>query len=117
MASMVADDLGAGGVVCLGYPFHPAGRPEKPRVEHLASLRTPTLIIQGERDALGDRDDVAGYALSPAIEVTWLGDGDHHLIPRKKSGRTVEQNLAQAISAIADFAGRLTGSKLDQMVT
>ena len=117
MASMVADDLGADGVVCLGYPFHPAGRPEKPRVEHLASLRTPMLIVQGERDALGDRSDVAGYALSPTIEVIWLGDGDHDLKPRKKSGRTVERNLAQAISVIADFAGRSTGSKLDQIVT
>jgi hypothetical protein len=106
MATMVADELGADGVVCLGYPFHPAGRPERTRVEHLASLRTPTLILQGERDALGDPDDVAGYALSPAIEVIWLGDGDHDLKPRKKSGRTLEQNLEQAMSAIADFAGR-----------
>jgi len=106
MATMVADELGANGVVCLGYPFHPAGRPERLRVEHLSALKTPTLILQGERDALGNRDDVAGYTLSPAIEVTWLGDGDHDLKPRKKSGRTVEQNLEQAISAIADFAGR-----------
>jgi len=113
MATMVADELGAGGVVCLSYPFHPAGRPEKPRVAHLAALKTPTLILQGERDALGNRDDVAGYTLSSAIEVIWLGDGDHDLKPRKKSSRTHEQNLAQAIAAIADFAVRPTLSEID----
>ena len=37
---------------------------------------TPTLILQGERDALGNREDVAGYDLSKAITVHWLGDGD-----------------------------------------
>ena len=56
-------------LVCLGYPFHAAGKPEKPRVEHLAALRTPTLIVQGERDALGSRERVAGFSLSPAIRL------------------------------------------------
>src|SRR5690606_13256540 len=50
MASMVADEVGARGLVCLGYPFHAPGRPEKPRSEHLRSLRTPGLIVQGTRD-------------------------------------------------------------------
>ncbi|CRO56251.1 Alpha/beta hydrolase family protein [Pseudomonas aeruginosa] len=53
MASLLADELGADALVCLGYPFYAAGKPEKPRVAHLAGLRTPTLIVQGERDALG----------------------------------------------------------------
>jgi len=57
VASMVADELmDAGlvqGLVCLGYPFHPPGKPEQPRTAHLEHLRTPTLIIQGERDEFG----------------------------------------------------------------
>jgi predicted alpha/beta-hydrolase family hydrolase len=55
MASLLADELGADALVCLGYPFYAVGKPEKPRVEHLAGLKTPTLIVQGERDALGNR--------------------------------------------------------------
>ena len=69
IASMVADDEGVLGVVCLGYPFHPAGKAAQTRVAHLESLQTPTLIVQGERDTLGSRDDVAGYRLSRTIAV------------------------------------------------
>ena len=103
MASLVADECGVAGLVCLGYPFHPAARPEKTRTRHLADLRTPTLILQGERDRLGNRDDVAGYRLSPAINVNWIPDGDHDLVPRKRSGRTAEENWALAVESIAEF--------------
>lgn len=103
IASMVADDLGPDGLVCLGYPFHPPGKPDRTRTEHLAALATRALIIQGTRDSLGTREDVAGYELSPAIEVVWLEDGDHSFKPRKSSGRTDDQNLDEAIEAIATF--------------
>jgi len=52
IASMIADEVGAAGVVCLGYPFHPPGKPERLRTAHLATLKTPTLIVQGTRDRL-----------------------------------------------------------------
>jgi len=103
MASLVADEAGAGGLVCLGYPFHPPGRPERTRTEHLASLRTPTLILQGSRDPFGGPDDVAGYRLSPAVRVHWLADGDHGFKPRKASGRTEADNIADAVAALAGF--------------
>ncbi len=79
MASLLADELGADALACLGYPFYAAGKPEKPRVAHLAGLRTPTLIVQGERDALGNREAVAGYALAPTIRLHWLAAADHDL--------------------------------------
>lgn len=103
MASLLADGLQADALICLGYPFHAAGKPEKPRVAHLAGLRTPTLIIQGERDALGDRQTVAGYALSPAVEMHWLSAADHDLKPLKRSGLTHDQHLDSAAQRIADF--------------
>lgn len=106
-ASQIADGSGARGLVCFSYPFHPPGKPEKPRTEHLASLATPTMILQGERDPFGDRADVAGYALSPRIAVHWLADGDHDLEPRRASGRTGAQNLADAAAAAARFLARL----------
>lgn len=53
VASMVADDLFAsgrvGGLLCLGYPFHPPAKPEQLRTKHLVNLKTPTLIVQGTR--------------------------------------------------------------------
>lgn len=107
IASMVADRTGVQGLVCLGYPFHPPGRPEKLRTEHLATLKTPTLICQGERDPFGTKDEVPGFTLSKKIKLHWAPDGDHGLKPRKKSGFTEEQNIADAVSAIAAFMSKL----------
>ncbi|WP_261241215.1 MULTISPECIES: alpha/beta family hydrolase [unclassified Pseudomonas] len=103
MASLLADELGADALVCLGYPFYAVGKPEKPRVEHLAALRTPTLIVQGERDALGNREAVQGYTLSPAIEVNWLAAADHDLKPLKASGFSHAQHLQAAAERVAGF--------------
>src|SRR5512135_338690 len=58
IASMVADEAGVAGLVCLGYPFHPPGQPEKLRVAHLENLQTRTLILQGARDAFGTEDEI-----------------------------------------------------------
>jgi hypothetical protein len=103
IASMVADEVGARGLVCLGYPFHPPGRPERLRTAHLAALRTPALFVQGTRDAFGTPEEVAGYALSPAIRLVWIEDGDHSLKPPRASGRSERDNLAAAIEAVAGF--------------
>jgi hypothetical protein len=103
IASMIADEAGVAGLVCLGYPFHPPGRPDNLRIAHLAELRTPALILQGTRDPFGTPDEVVGYALSHAIRVVWLQDGDHSFKPRKSSGRTSAQNIAEVIAAIAAF--------------
>ncbi|NKB48229.1 MAG: alpha/beta fold hydrolase [Alphaproteobacteria bacterium] len=95
--------LGIAGVVCLGYPFHPAGKPEKLRTEHLRAYPVPLLIVQGERDALGAQAEVAGYGLDKKIEIVWLPDGDHSFKPRKKSGHTEDENMAAAITAVTRF--------------
>ena len=79
MASMVADELSVAGLLCYGYPFHPPGQREKLRTEHLKSLRTPALIVQGTRDPFGSRDEFKLYALSSAISVEWIEGGDHSL--------------------------------------
>ena len=107
IASMIADEVGAAGVVCLGYPFHPSGKPERLRTAHLETLKTPTLIVQGTRDRLGSEEEVAAYTLSPSIELAWMADGDHSFKPRKKSGRTAEQNLEAAADAAIRVIQRL----------
>ena len=107
IASMLADELYAEGsitgLVCLGYPFHPPGRPQQLRIDHLQRLQTPALICQGDRDPFGSRKEVEAYALSPAIRIFWAPDGDHDLKPRVKSGETWANNMAMAARAIADF--------------
>jgi len=107
IASMIADDVGVHGLVCLGYPFHPPGKPEKVRTAHLAALRTPTLILQGTRDPFGKPDEIADYELSDAIEVAWIADGDHSFKPRKAAGRTQEQNFREAVDQIMGFVARI----------
>jgi hypothetical protein len=97
MASMIADEVGARGLLCFGYPFHPPGKPEQTRTAHLAELRTPALILQGTRDAFGTRADVSSYTLSPAIRIEWMEGGDHSL-----KGRVPE-----AIEAAAAYIGGL----------
>jgi predicted alpha/beta-hydrolase family hydrolase len=106
IASMIADQAGVRGLVCLGYPFRPLGADPAVaarRTAHLRDLRTLALIVQGTRDPFGGPDEVAGYALSPRIRVHWIEDGDHSLKPRKSSGRTEAQNLAEAMDAVAAF--------------
>jgi len=105
MAAALAEEAGSpvAGVVCLGYPFHAPGRPEKPRVAHLEHMTTPTLIVQGTRDSFGTPSDVSSYHLSPAIRILWSEDGDHDLKPRKKSGRTRAQNWGEAADGIVEF--------------
>jgi predicted alpha/beta-hydrolase family hydrolase len=111
IASLIADEAQVAGLVCLGYPFHPTGKPEKLRTEHLKSLATPTLILQGERDPLGKPEEVATYALPRRLKIQWLPDGDHSFKPRKSSGITLPENLATAIAATAKFAHRVVDSK------
>ncbi|MEO6605321.1 MAG: alpha/beta family hydrolase [Aeromicrobium sp.] len=96
VACRTSDDVGATGVLCLAFPLHPPGRPEKSRLPELTSVTVPTLVVQGDRDPFGVPDPqtlqsgvtlvvVAGdHSLkkeAPAIRSaisTWLAD----LIPR-----------------------------------
>jgi len=79
VACRIADAVGAVGVVCLGFPLHPPGKPEKSRQAELDGTRTPTLVIQGANDAFGrpeefgsrpvHRIEGADHALTKAAHV------------------------------------------------
>ena len=112
VASMIADAEFAAkriaGLVCLGYPFHPPGRPEQLRTKHLIGMKTPALIVQGTRDEFGSRYEVGDYGLSDEIEVFWLEDGDHDLKPRKSiSGFTTAQHLKTMAETVRAWADRI----------
>ena len=73
VASLVADELyeqgDIAGLVCLGYPFHPPGKPDQLRTAHLEPLQCPALIVQGERDPFGNRAEIEALALSKTITL------------------------------------------------
>ena len=117
IASMVADELRAPGLVCLGYPFHPPGRPQSLRTAHLETLSTPSLIVQGSRDSLGSREEIEGYRLSQAIELLYLEDGDHSFKPRQRSGFTLAEHIQRAAEAVAAFCRRLPASRASGSVS
>ena len=107
IASMIADENRVGGLICLGYPFHPPGRPDNTRINHLTTIRTPTLIVQGTRDILGNRSEVLNYPLSDMISLAWINDGDHSYKPRRASGRTLNDNMIEAVAAVRQFLKNL----------
>lgn len=107
MASMIADESTAvSGLVLLGYPFYATGKLDKPRIDHLANIKTPGLILQGERDPMGSKEVVENYNLSKALHINWLADGNHDLKPRVRSGKTHDENLAESIVLISKFISK-----------
>jgi uncharacterized protein len=110
VASLLVDALAAEddvrGCLCLGYPFHPPGRPDKLRTDHLEVLRTPTLILQGERDSFGTRQEVERYPLAAAVQLGWMTSGDHSFKPTRASGLSEQQNWATAVALSDTFLRR-----------
>lgn len=111
VASLLLDELAAGGTVRgglgLGYPFHPPGKPQQLRTEHLQTLRTPALILQGERDPFGKPEEVEGYDLSPQLRITWIPHGDHSFKPTRSSGLSEAGNWNLAVEHSDRFCREL----------
>lgn len=104
MATMSLENMpSVKGAIAFGYPFHPPGKPEKTRIEHLNAMTKPLLIVQGERDTFGTKGEVAKYALCPSIDIAFLADGDHSFKPRKASGFTQEAHMKEAVDIACDF--------------
>ena len=101
---LAAKGAEVGGLVLLGYPLHPAGRPEKERSEHFPALVQPALFLQGTRDALCDlerlRRALAHYGGTATLAV--LEAADHSFEVPVRSGRSTEgvrQELLERIDA------------------
>lgn len=77
---------GLAGLVFLGYPLHPPGRPEQRRDGHLSRIREPMLFVQGARDTFGTPEELAPILvpLGPAVRLHVVADGDHSFkVPRR----------------------------------
>ena len=72
MSTLIEHDPLVKGIICLGFPFHAPGKDPGDRIVHMATLETPTLIIQGERDSMGTKEQIQTYALSDAIKIGYV---------------------------------------------
>ncbi|MDH5922393.1 alpha/beta fold hydrolase [Vibrio splendidus] len=111
MASHLSEVDKVAAMACLGFPFHPPGKPEKYKGEHLAELAKPCLILQGERDTFGKREEFADFDLSDSIRVEFIPDGDHSFKPRKSSGYTEQQNIALTVEKLSAFIKEVLNEK------
>ncbi len=103
IAASGVDDLS--GLVFLGYPLHPPGKPEQLRAEHLSKIRKPMLFVQGERDAFGTASELRPMIkkLKPAAQLYVIAGGDHSFKVPKKMGLTPAQIYQAAQDEIAGW--------------
>ena len=107
------DPVPALGLLLLGYPLHAAGKPDQRRVEHFPRLRVPVLFVSGTRDSLAGREALTAAARAipgrggRTPRFHWLDTADHGYRPLKASGRTLDDVLAEAAEAAAEWVARL----------
>lgn len=91
------DPVPALGLLLLGYPLHPAGKPERRRDDHFGHINVPVLFVSGTRDALAPQAELTKSAKKIPGPVTfrWLETADHGFRPLKASGRTIEDVLQE----------------------
>lgn len=108
-AQAVAPLPGVRGLVFLGFPLHPAGKPGIERADHLEQIGIPMLFVSGSRDALADmallKPLVGGLGERATLHV--VEGGDHGLRVLVSSGRTNEEAQAEALDAMAQWMARL----------
>lgn len=100
--------------ICLGFPFHPPKKLEKYRGDHLENIKTPILILQGDRDTMGSKQEVEKYKLANSISVKYISDGDHSFKPRVRSGHTLEGNLSMIGGSIINFVNTLSNQAIEK---
>ena len=99
-----SSDLGIAGLVLLGYPLHPPGRPERRRDAHLASISAPMLFVQGSRDAFGTEDEIRPVAdTCPRANLHVVAGGDHSLKIRGKDAPAPAQVYGGVQDAIVEW--------------
>src|SRR5438034_7755884 len=100
---------GVRGLVFLGFPLHPPGRPADKRAEHLAQVRIPMLFLQGDRDEFADLKLLGPVlkALGERARVHLVAGGDHSFRVLTKSGRTDGDVMGELVQAMVDWTGRL----------
>jgi len=91
------------GVIAYGYPFHPVGKPEKLRTEHLKKYNKPMLIIQGENDPFGKSKEWENFNIDKSIEIFPISKANHDLKPNKSTGLSLDEAMNIAVKKTASF--------------
>jgi predicted alpha/beta-hydrolase family hydrolase len=107
MGGRIASQVAASGIgelaglVFLGYPLHPPGRPDRLRAKHLSDIQAPMLFVQGSRDAFGTPDELRPIvtSLEPPAGLYVVEGGDHSFKVRKGAGqddtyRAIQDHIA-----------------------
>jgi predicted alpha/beta-hydrolase family hydrolase len=96
---------GVRGLIFLGFPLHPAGRPSADRAKHLFDVRIPMLFLQGSRDALATLDELRPVcqALDARATLRVFADADHSFHVPARSGRNDAQVRAELLDALATW--------------
>jgi predicted alpha/beta-hydrolase family hydrolase len=110
LAVGAADDpLPALGLLLLGYPLHPPGKPEQLRVEHFPRITVPVLFVSGTRDSLGSQRALQQHArtIGAPVAFHWIESADHGFRPLKASGLTMATALEAASAVAVDWVAAL----------
>lgn len=110
MASLLAaEGYPCDGLLFLGYPLHPAGKPEQLRDAHLKDVRAPMLFVQGTRDTLCDLSLLRPVLtrLDGRATLHEVRGGDHSFEVRKSNGRSEEEVVSEVIGASADWIAKV----------
>jgi predicted alpha/beta-hydrolase family hydrolase len=111
MGGRIATQVAAGGgdgisgLVLLGYPLHPPGKPNQLRASHLPGVRAPMLFVQGSRDVFGAPAELAPIltGLAPGTRLFVIEGGDHSLNLPKRGGETLERTIARVAEEVGQF--------------
>jgi len=96
---------GVGGLIFVGFPLHPAGKPAIDRAEHLSNVHCPMLFLQGTRDDLADVSLMSNVVMRLGDRATLkiFEDADHSFHVRARSGQTDIQVLNSLADAMVDW--------------
>lgn len=93
------------GVACYGYPFHPPGKLDRWRIEHLGEVAVPLLVVQGTRDPFGKPDELKAQGQIPGLtRLCWLDGGNHDFQPLARQPEQQADLIAQAALLTRQFA-------------
>lgn len=111
VACRTASAAGAVGVVALGFPLVPPGRPDKSRAAELLLAGCPVLVVQGERDAFGGPAEIqAAVPADAAVSVHAVMAGDHSYGARRSDPRSTKDCLAEVATTVVAWVGQLAAT-------
>jgi predicted alpha/beta-hydrolase family hydrolase len=106
VACRTAEALGVRGIVCLAFPLHLPGRPEKSRAAELLTAVAPRLVLQGTSDSFGTPDEIrAAMGAAPGIRIVELSGVDHGFRLAKGAPMTGAELRDRVVAEVSGFVG------------